>query len=88
MKKQEKGIKHEIGKEEKIICQKKGCKNEANWIVISPSLLEKGKPNPIDLLQKPIGFCNTDHLVEFFRDEFFDWAGKEENRKYKRGEQK
>jgi hypothetical protein len=67
---------------EKIICQKKGCKAEANWIVISPSYFEKGKPDPIDLLQKPIGFCDTDHLVEFFRDEFFDWA---ENRKYKRG---
>jgi hypothetical protein len=66
---------------EEIICQKRGCKDKVNWIVMSSSHFEKGKPDLIDLLQKPIGFCTTDHIVQFFRDEFSNWCSY---RRYKR----
>jgi hypothetical protein len=66
----------------KIQCQKRYCKAEANWIVTSPELQE-GKSDEFNVLQKEIGFCSTDHLVEFFTKEYFDWAMKKD-RKYKR----
>jgi hypothetical protein len=66
------------GMKEKIICQKKGCKNEANWIVISPSLLEKEKPNPIDLYKSLLVFVTQTIWLNFLEMSFL--IGQEKRR--------
>jgi hypothetical protein len=69
------------GMSEKLQCQKKGCRSRANWFIV-PNL--EGKPvDEDDILQKPIGFCTIDHLLEFFAYEYWDWSFNKK-REYKR----
>ena len=71
---------------ERIKCQVDGCEEPVRWIIVSPASYYDGKPDEKDVLQKPLGFCNTEHLVYWFRNKYYEWFSRQRVRRNKKNE--